>query len=99
MATIDQIEAAILQLPPEDFQRLSEWILELDQQRWDAELEDDIAAGKLDALAEEAIADFKAGRCRCLAIEKSRSLAKRILRMLGENRDAGAGGAQGTTTT
>lgn len=64
MATIDQIEAAILQLPPEDLRRLSEWVLELDQQRWDMELERDIAAGKLDALAEEALADFKAGRCR-----------------------------------
>jgi hypothetical protein len=66
MATVDQIEAAILQLTPADFQRLSEWFAELDQQQWDADLERDIAAGKLDALADEAIADFKAGRCRAL---------------------------------
>jgi hypothetical protein len=66
MATVDQIEAAILQLPPEDFRRLSDWLLELDQQRWDVQLACDVAAGKLDALAEEAIAAFKDGRCRPL---------------------------------
>jgi hypothetical protein len=66
MATINQIEAAILQLPPEDFRRLSDWLLELDQKRWDVQLERDVAAGKLDALAEEAIAAFRDGRCRLL---------------------------------
>jgi len=64
MSTLDQIEAAILQLPPKDFRRLSDWLLDQDQQRWDEQLERDVAAGKLDALADEAIADFKAGRCR-----------------------------------
>jgi hypothetical protein len=66
MTTVDQIERAILQLSAEDFRHLAEWFLELDQQRWDAQLEGDVAAGKLDARAEEAIADFKAGRCRKL---------------------------------
>jgi hypothetical protein len=64
MSTIEQIEAAILTLPPEQFQRLRQWILEVDYQRWDEQLEQDIADGKLEALAEEAIAEFKAGHCR-----------------------------------
>lgn len=66
MSTLDQIEAAILQLPPDDFRRLSDWLLDQDQQRWDEQLERDVAAGKLNTLADEAIADFKAGRCRPL---------------------------------
>lgn len=66
MSSVDQIEAAILQLPPEEFRKLSDWLLDLDQERWDKQLERDVAAGKLDALAEEAIKDFKAGRCRPL---------------------------------
>jgi hypothetical protein len=66
MSTVDQIEAAILQLSPEDFRQLSEWLAELSLKRWDEQLERDVAAGKLDALAEEAIADFKAGRCQPL---------------------------------
>jgi hypothetical protein len=36
----------------------------VDYQRWDEQLEQDIADGKLEALAEEAIAEFKAGHCR-----------------------------------
>ncbi|MCM0591634.1 MAG: hypothetical protein ACSI46_18695 [Gloeotrichia echinulata DVL01] len=64
MSTIEQIEAAILRLPPEQFQRLRQWILEVDYQRWDEQLEQDIADCKLEALAEEAIAEFKAGHCR-----------------------------------
>jgi hypothetical protein len=66
MATVDQIEAAILKLPPEDFRRLSEWIADRDYQRWDAQLEQDIAARKFAKIAEQAIADYKAGRCRKL---------------------------------
>ncbi|WYM01779.1 MAG: hypothetical protein HEQ19_21985 [Gloeotrichia echinulata CP02] len=64
MSTIEQIEAAILRLPPEQFQRLRQWILEVDYQRWDEQLEQDIADCKLEALAQEAIAEFKAGHCR-----------------------------------
>ena len=66
MATVDQIEEAILRLPHEDFRRLSEWILDQDQRRWDEQFARDVAAGKLDALAAEAIADYKAGRSRKL---------------------------------
>jgi hypothetical protein len=66
MTTVDQIEAAILQLPPDDFRRLSAWFQQLDQARWDEQFERDAQAGKLDALAQEAIRDFKAGKARKL---------------------------------
>jgi hypothetical protein len=55
MLTLEQIEAAILQLSPDQFHQLLEWFFELDHQRWDEQLERDIADGKLEALAEEAI--------------------------------------------
>jgi hypothetical protein len=64
MLTLDQIEAAILTLPSDEFQQLRQWVLDVDYQRWDEQLEQDIADGKLEALAEEAIAEFKAGHCR-----------------------------------
>jgi hypothetical protein len=66
MSTLEQIESAILSLPTQEFQRLREWLLELDQQHWDQQLEQDIADGKLDALAAEAIAEFEAGECRAI---------------------------------
>jgi hypothetical protein len=64
MSTIEQIEAAILTLTSDEFQRLRQWFFDVDYQRWDEQLEQDIAEGKLEALAEEAIAEFKAGHCR-----------------------------------
>jgi hypothetical protein len=66
MATVDQIESDILQLAPEELRRLADWLAGLDQEQWDAELAQDIAEGKLEALAQEAIEDFRAGRCRKL---------------------------------
>jgi hypothetical protein len=64
MSTLEQIEAAILTLPSDEFQRLKQWFFDVDYQRWDEQLEQDIEDGKLEALAEEAISDFKAGHFR-----------------------------------
>jgi hypothetical protein len=64
MLTVEQIENAILQLPPNEIGELLEWFLNLDYQRWDVQLEKDISRGKLDALAAEAIADFESGNYR-----------------------------------
>ncbi|MCC5643771.1 hypothetical protein LC607_12610 [Nostoc sp. CHAB 5824] len=64
MLTLEQIESAILQLSPDEYKKLIEWFADLDYQRWDKQLEKDIADGKLEALAQEAIAEFKAGHCR-----------------------------------
>ena len=59
--TIEQIEAAILNLSETDFAKLRNWLLELDYQQWDRQLEQDILDGKLDDLAKEALAEFEAG--------------------------------------
>lgn len=64
MTALEQIEAAILTLPAEEFKQLRQWFLDLDHHRWDEQIEQDIASGKLEALAEEAISEFNAGRCR-----------------------------------
>ena len=64
MLTVEQIENAILQLPPNEMGELLEWFLNLDYKRWDVQLEKDIAEGKLDALAAEALADFESGNYR-----------------------------------
>ncbi len=59
--TIEQIENAILNLSKTDFTKLRNWLLDLDYQQWDQQLEQDINEGKLDALAQEALAEFEAG--------------------------------------
>jgi len=64
MSKLEQIEAAILSLPPSEFERLRLWLLDLDYERWDEQIAQDIEDGKLDAFAQEAIAEFEAGQCR-----------------------------------
>jgi hypothetical protein len=66
MSTVEQIEAAILKLSPQELSQLADWVLDLDEQRWDEQIERDVAAGKLDFLAQEALAEFEAGNCRTL---------------------------------
>lgn len=66
MSTLKEIEAAILTLPPDEFQQLMQWFFDLDYQRWDEQLGKDITDGKLEALAQEAIADFEVGHCRAI---------------------------------
>ena len=65
MLTLEQIESAILQLSPNEYQKLLKWFADLDYQPWDEQLEKDIADGKLEAFAQEAIAEFEAGKCHC----------------------------------
>ena len=53
MSRLEEIEAAISGLPPEEYQRLVEWFHRLEQARWDEQMDRDSAAGKLDFLFAE----------------------------------------------
>ena len=64
MATVETIERAIEQLPPEKLAKFRRWFLEFDAAAWDAQIEADAAAGKFDALAEEALAEYRSGKAR-----------------------------------
>ncbi|HAN75960.1 MAG TPA: hypothetical protein DCQ63_18060 [Planktothrix sp. UBA8402] len=64
MSNLEQIEAAILSLPSSEFEQLRLWFLDLDYEHWDKQIEQDIEDGKLEALAQEAIAELEAGHCR-----------------------------------
>jgi len=64
MSNLEQTKAAILSLPSNEFEKLKQWFFDLDYERWDKQLEQDIAEGKLEAFAQEAISEFEAGHCR-----------------------------------
>jgi len=66
MSTVDEIEAAIGQLPPQDFARLRDWLLEQDNLRWDKQIEEDAAAGRLDHIIEKIDSDIAKGRTKSL---------------------------------
>jgi hypothetical protein len=53
MGRVEEIEAAINDLPPEDFRRIAIWFRERDQLLWDQQLDNDASTGRLDFLFEE----------------------------------------------
>lgn len=55
MSSLQEIEAAITQLPPGDLVALREWFAELDAAEWDRQFEEGVADGRLDKLSEQAI--------------------------------------------
>lgn len=66
MSTVQEIEKAVQQLSRGELAAFRSWFAEFDAQLWDRQLEEDFAAGKLDALAEEALQDLPESRCRDL---------------------------------
>ena len=66
MTKLEQIEKSVEALSKDELQKFAEWFAELQAQRWDRQIEEDVAAGRLDKLAEEALSEFKAGRTRPL---------------------------------
>ena len=51
-------------------------VLEADWQTWDKQLEEDVKAGKLDAVLKQVSADFHAGKCEDLAVFLSKKAAE-----------------------
>jgi len=64
MSTVEEIKRAIEQLPKEDFQNLSDWVIHRHDNEWDRQIEADILAGRLDKFAEEALQEHREGKTR-----------------------------------
>ena len=63
MTTVQAIEAAVEQLAPEQRAEFRAWFEAFDAGEWDHQMEQDLDAGRLDWLADEALDDLAAGRC------------------------------------
>ena len=59
---IDQIKEAVLQLSASDSVTFRDWFNELDANIWDEQFESDVAEGRIDALANEALEEVRLGR-------------------------------------
>lgn len=66
MSTITEIENAVQKLPSDQLGAFREWFLQFDAEVWDRQFEEEARAGRLDALAEEALCDLREGRCKTL---------------------------------
>ena len=63
MSTVEDIERAVRQLEPEDLATFRDWFGEFDAEVWDRQIEEDVTAGRLDALADQALRDRQEGHC------------------------------------
>ena len=63
MTSIQDIEAAIEQLAPEQRTAFRAWFEAFDARQWDQQIEQDLSSGRLDWLAEEALGDQAFRRC------------------------------------
>lgn len=59
MTTVREIESAIEKLSDAEIAELKAWL-------WDRDIEADVTAGRLDAVAEEALAEHRARKTRPL---------------------------------
>ena len=63
MSSVQDIENAVRGLTADELARFRQWFAEFDAARWDQQIEQDAASGRLYALANEALDDLRAGRC------------------------------------
>ncbi len=64
MTTIDDIEKAVAKLAPNELAAFRAWFEAFDAQRFDEAIERDAKSGKLDRLAEDALAAHQSGQTR-----------------------------------
>ncbi len=63
MSNLLEIERAVSQLTEEELVAFRCWFEKFDTEVWDRQIEEDVAAGRLDKLAQQAIQHLREGRC------------------------------------
>ena len=64
--SVKEIELAIVQLPSAELSELAAWFEEFWADKWDKQIEEDVSAGRLDALIQQAEREFATGNCKPL---------------------------------
>ena len=64
MKTLEDIEKALTELPGDQLDEFRAWFEAFEAARFDEKIARDARAGRLDPLAEQALADFRMGRAR-----------------------------------
>ena len=66
MSTLLKIEEDIKNLDKQEFSELRDWFQDFESKRWDEQIKSDISSGKLNELANSAIADFQNGNYKAV---------------------------------
>lgn len=64
--SVEDIENAVAKLPQDQLQQFRAWYEKFDAEAWDKQIDTDAVAGKLDKIAEAAVAEYKAGNAKKL---------------------------------
>jgi hypothetical protein len=64
VSKLEEIEKAVAELPPDELAKFRDWFDQFAGTLFDAKIERDAKAGRLDQLAERALADLRSGRAR-----------------------------------
>jgi hypothetical protein len=63
MDSITELESAVQKLTPQQLAEFRIWFAAYDAEQWDRQFEEDVAAGRLESMAAQAIKDYEQGRC------------------------------------
>jgi len=66
MPSLKRIESEVASLPDQELRQFSRWFAQFEAERWDQCLKADIASGKLDNLAAEALGQYASDKCKPL---------------------------------
>jgi hypothetical protein len=66
MSTVVEIEKALQTLPVGEAREVAGWLQSYLDDVWDQQIDRDVAAGKLDKLADKALLDYREGRVKPL---------------------------------
>ena len=64
MATVEELANEVQRLNRNELAAFRDWFRKYDSDEWDKEIEEDVSAGRLDKLANAAIAEHRAGRTK-----------------------------------
>lgn len=59
---VEDIEKSIMSLPQDQLVKFRVWYEQFDADNWDNQIAQDVAEGKLDGVAESALAEYNAGK-------------------------------------
>lgn len=62
----EELERTVASLPQDQLAQFRDWFYRFENERWDRQIEQDVANGRLDALAEQALSDHRDGKSKKL---------------------------------
>ncbi len=64
MSPVEELQMQIRNLPTDDFSKLREWFLQLEDEVWDQQISADFKDGKFNKLIEKSRLEFTQGKAR-----------------------------------